>query len=48
MHIRVVGQCFEFAAVQLDVDQIAKVVWKRTVLKGEALVKFVYTVQLGL
>lgn len=48
IHIRIVGQCFELAAVQLDVYQMAEVVWKRIGFKGEAFSRLAYTVQLGL
>lgn len=41
----VVGQCFELAAVQLDVYGIAEVLWKIIAFKREAFFGLVYTVQ---
>lgn len=48
IHIGIVGQCFELAAVQLDVYRMAEVVWKRIAFKGEVFSRLAYTVQLGL
>lgn len=44
----VVGQCFELAAVQLDVYGIAEVLWKIIAFKRKAFFRLVNTVQQSL
>lgn len=47
-HMGVVGHSFELAAVQLDVYEIAEVLWKIIAFKREILFRLIYRVQQSL